>query len=89
MKLTKGKVSTASTLGDNSSILTIIVPERVNTTMGEEVSVIGFEGFDDRRLKSLHDYLIDRPSLMDERAVKDGVWALRTILNIPTPINEL
>jgi len=89
MKLTKGKLSAASTLGDNSTILTIVAPERVKATMGEEVSVIGFEGFDDRRLKSLHDYLIDRPSLMDERAVKDGVWALRTILNIPTPINEL
>ena len=89
MKLTKGKVSTASTLGDNSSLLTIIVPERVRATMGEEVSVIGFEGFDDRRLKSLHDYLVDRPSLMDEKEVKDGVWALRTILNIPTPISEL
>jgi hypothetical protein len=89
MKLTKGKVSTASLLGDHSSLLSILVHEQVVAKMGEEVSVIGFEGFDERRLRALHDYLVDRPSLMDERAVKDGVWALRTILNIPTPINEL
>ena len=88
MKLTKGILNAGSACGDKT-ILTVVAPGSVKMTPGEEVSVIGFEGFDAARLKSLHDYLVDRPSLMDEKEVKQGVWALRTILSIPTPLSEL
>ena len=89
MKLTKGKLSAASTLGDNSTILTIVAPERVNATMGEDVAIIGESKLSADRLNELHDYLIDRPALMDDESVKLGVYALRGLLNIATPLREL
>lgn len=89
MKLTKGKLSGGSTCGDDSTILTVLAPGKVTATIGEQVVVIGESKLDANRLNELHDYLVDRPALMDDNVVRQGVYSIRTLLNIQTPLSEL
>ena len=88
MKLTKGKLTGASACGE-STILSILAPGQVKLTPGEEVAAIGINNLNAGMLTELHDYLIDRPALMDDAVVKKGVYSLRALLNIPTPLSEL
>lgn len=81
MRLTEGKL-TAADLGDDATFITVKVPGRIAVTMGEDIRVFSLPGFDETRLRELYAYLIDRPALMDDKEVKEGVSELKAILGI-------
>jgi hypothetical protein len=82
MKLTTGMIVSAEQVDSKTTRFMVETKTDSAVTLRENVSVIGFDGFDEHRLKELYKYLIDRPSLMDDYAVKEGVIALRCVLGI-------
>lgn len=81
MKLIKTLLISATADGEGT-VIAVSAEGQFPVTVGTVVTMIGFEGFDESRLKSLHDYLVDRPSLMNDKEVKEGVRALKTILDL-------
>jgi len=61
---------------------TVETKQDCDVTLRDTVSVIGFKGWDQQRLKDLYLYLVDRPSLMDDFEVKEGVSALKCIIGV-------
>ena len=86
MNLTKGKIVAGERLsllnekGERRFSFTVETEGAAEITMGEDVTTFALKGFDDQRLAELLAYLEDRPSLMSEKEVKDGVYALKCLL---------
>lgn len=82
MKLISGVIVAAESLGANGTEVTIqttTIATDANVTIGEKVQALSVKGFDDTRLRNLLIYLEDRPALMDDAEVKEGVSALKSL----------
>ena len=92
MKLTKGKIVAGERVVSNVrnqefiahrfTVETFMVNPEI--TLGTEVVVAGFIGYDKEALRTLRAYLKDRPALTDDREVKRGIMALNTLLGTLT-----
>ncbi len=86
MNLTNGKIVAGerlpfiNTKGEQKYSFTVETEGAAVITIGEHVTTFSLKGFDDQRLGELLVYLEDRPSLMDEKEIKDGVYALKCLL---------
>lgn len=76
-----GRIVAAANVGGGEYTMTVQTNRNGNIQLGKEVLVVDRELVALDWLNELHDYLIDRPALMDDKEVKDGVFALKKILN--------
>lgn len=81
MKLIKGKIIAGESCPEQGVMrFTIETGDNPEIVIGANASVFSFTGFDKERLQDLLKYLMDRPTLTNDKEVQGGLITIKRLL---------